>query len=370
MNQIQEFFAGLFSTDQWPARWHCGNWTSFHGWLYIISDLMIWLAYFMIPVIIIWYFAGKKNLINYRSVYLLFAAFILLCGATHFLDAMMFWIPMYRLNALVRLATGIVSLFTVYRLIQILPEVFRQKTNKELEREIFRRTEAELKLGEANLSLEAYAYMASHDLQEPIRKISTFAEMLYEKNKDNADTFTLQLTEKIIASSARMQSMVKDLLTLGTLSSVDNFEKVKLEEALQPALQDLELKIKERGVRIEVGDLPFVYGNKQYLAQVFLNLLSNSIKFSKTDPLIQITAKKDGDRVFVYIKDNGIGMSAENLQRIFVAFERLHGRSEYEGSGIGLAICRRIIQLHKGNIFAESTLNGGSTFVFDLPAAQ
>ncbi|HEX8357349.1 MAG TPA: two-component sensor histidine kinase, partial [Segetibacter sp.] len=99
MKQIIEFFKGFFDTNKWPARWNCGYWSDFHGWLYIVSDLMVWLAYFLIPVIILKYFLKKRSGIKFHGIYILFAAFILLCGSTHFLDAVMFWLPMYRFNA-------------------------------------------------------------------------------------------------------------------------------------------------------------------------------------------------------------------------------------------------------------------------------
>src|SRR5436309_1550711 len=120
--QFADFFKNLFAADKWPARWHCGEWTSFHGWLYILSDLSIWIAYFLIPLIILNYVSRKKSGIKFQMVYLLFAAFILLCGMTHFLDVMMFWVPMYRLNALVRFFTGCASILTVYYLFKILPQ--------------------------------------------------------------------------------------------------------------------------------------------------------------------------------------------------------------------------------------------------------
>ena len=116
MNQIIEFFKKLFDSSDWPPRWHCGRWTEFHGWLYIISDLLIWSAYFTIPIVIIRYISKKQG-IRFVRLYFLFAAFILACGATHFLDAVAFWIPAYRLNALVRLITGILS----YSNVNVLP---------------------------------------------------------------------------------------------------------------------------------------------------------------------------------------------------------------------------------------------------------
>ncbi len=369
MNDIVDFFSGLLATDKWPPRWFCGEWSDFHGWLYIISDLMIWLAYFLIPVIILQYFTGKKDVIQFTRVYLLFATFILLCGSTHFVDAMMFWVPMYRLNALIRLATGIVSLFTVYHLFRILPQAFKQKTSIELENEIAKRIEVERRLAEANSHLEAFAYVASHDLQEPLRKIKTFTSMLYRNNIDRFDEDNKQIADKIMASSARMQNMIQDVLTLSTIQVNADFGEVNLNEAIAIAMQDLEMKIAEKKAVIKVAALPNVKGNREYLAQLFMNLLSNSIKFSKRTPLITITGLENAGNVIIYVRDNGIGMAKEYNDKIFFAFQRLHSRAEYEGSGIGLAICKRIIDLHEGKISVESTPGEGTTFIIEFPKA-
>ncbi|MEO5683908.1 MAG: PAS domain S-box protein [Chitinophagaceae bacterium] len=135
MHQLTEFFENLFSISDWPPRWHCGRWSDFHGWLYIISDLLIWTAYFTIPVTIIRFIARKQD-IRFTRLYFLFAAFILACGATHFLDALAFWLPMYRFNALMRLVTGILSWLTVFYLVKYLPLLFSLKSQDALEAEI------------------------------------------------------------------------------------------------------------------------------------------------------------------------------------------------------------------------------------------
>lgn len=144
MRQITDFFGNLFSITDWPPRWHCGRWSDFHGWLYIISDLLIWSAYFTIPVTIIRFISRKQD-IRFKRLYFLFAAFILACGATHFLDALAFWLPMYRLSALVRLVTGIVSWLTVFYLVKYLPVLFSLKTQAALEKEINLRNVSEEK---------------------------------------------------------------------------------------------------------------------------------------------------------------------------------------------------------------------------------
>lgn len=371
MEDIIDFFKGLFRYDLWPPRWKCGYWSDFHGWLYIVSELMIWAAYFLIPLIIIQYFLKKGNTIRFRRVYLLFASFILLCGATHFIDAMMFWVPIYRFNALLRLATGVVSLFTVYHLLRVLPNLFKQRTNTELENEIARRVEAEQRLEEANKGLQAFAYIASHDLQEPLRKISTFTNLLYEKNQDQFDQQSKVYAEKIHSSADRMRSLVQDVLSLSTITEETALKTVDTHAAVRKAVEDLELLIKDRGAIVEVQSLPKVMGNSAYLTQLFYNLIGNAIKFNKNNqPTVSVTGESKDASVFIKVKDNGIGMDIAFQERIFEPFQRLHEKSQYEGSGIGLAIVKKIVKLHNGRIHIDSEIDRGTTFSIELNEAQ
>lgn len=369
MSEIEEFFQGLFSYDAWPPRWKCGYWSDFHGWLYIISELMVWAAYFMMPLLIINYFYQKRMTIRYRNVYLLFATFILLCGSTHFLDALMFWIPMYRFNAIVRLLTGVVSLFTVYHLIKALPELFKQKTNVELEQEIARRKETEVKLAAANQSLQAFAYVASHDLQEPLRKIRTFTSRLYTENESKFDDTSKDYITKLETSAERMQRLIRDVLNLSSLSEEVELTIVDTNSAVQSAIENLELKIQEKGAIVKVGKLPKVKGNEAYLSQLFYNLIGNGIKFNNQVPVIDVSGVKLGEKVTINVTDNGIGMKEEYYLKVFEAFGRLHSKSEYEGTGIGLAICKKIVDVHKGQIRIESKEGIGTTFKIELDVA-
>ncbi|MBC8005025.1 MAG: two-component sensor histidine kinase [Verrucomicrobia bacterium] len=367
MNELIEFFSRLFSTSEWPARWECGYWSDFHGWLYIISELMIWAAYFLIPYLILNYLYKKKTALKFNKAYIYFAGFILLCGSTHFIDAFMFWVPMYRLNALLRLATACVSLFTVYHLVRILPEIFKQKTNLELENEILKREEAERKLGEANKSLEAFAYVASHDLQEPLRKVTTYTSLLMARNQDSLDDSGKNLAQKVLMASERMRTMISDVLSLSSLTDERHLLPIKTENAVRSAVEHLEMKILDKGATIRIGKLPSVFGNEAYLSQLFLNLISNSLKFSKQPPLINITGEIIRNQIIIKVSDNGIGMKTEDLDKIFTAFKRLHSKSEYEGTGIGLAICKRIVEIHEGSISAESELGKGTIFTLVFP---
>ncbi len=163
MDQVFEFFRKLSDVSDWPPRWHCGKWSEFHGWLYIISDLLIWSAYFAIPIVIINFISRKKNA-RFVKLYFLFAAFILSCGAVHFLDAITFWIPVYRISALARFITGVFSWITVFYLIKELPRAFALKTPQELEKEIEQRKEAEEKIKQLNVSLEQKEAIISSEL--------------------------------------------------------------------------------------------------------------------------------------------------------------------------------------------------------------
>jgi len=371
--QVKEFFSGLTDYDRWPPRWHCGYWSDFHGWMYIISDLMIWLSYFLIPLVILRYALRRKNLRFYK-VYLLFASFILLCGATHFIDALMFWVPMYRVSALVRLFTGVVSMATVYYLIKMLPQIARLKTTTELEAEIQQRQKAEArlasvnkKLTEANKGLEAFAYVASHDLQEPLRKIRTFGSFMRERSQ--LDETGNQYLDKIQEASERMSRLIEDVLSLSSLRSDIEMTIIDPNKPIQNALNDLELKIAEKKAVINVQPLPKVNGNEGYLTQLFVNLVNNALKFNNQPPVINIYGEQKDAMVLIHVADNGIGMKEEDLTLIFGAFNRLHPKQLYEGTGIGLAICKKIVEIHSGDITVKSRPGEGTIFTISLPWA-
>jgi signal transduction histidine kinase len=368
MDQVIDFFKGLFATDKWPARWHCGQWSDFHGWLFIISDLMTWLAYAFIPIIIIYYFYDKVKVIKFSGIYLLFAAFILLCGATHFLDAMMFWIPMYRLNALVRFFTGTVSLFTVYYLFKMLPELFNQKTNVELENEIAKRKEAERKLAEANKELEAFAYVASHDLQAPLRTISGFIKLL-ENKADQFDENTIKYIGFIQNGAVQMQNLIADILEYSKQSNVGaEYEEVDVNEIIKD-IANIHLAIKDAlPPIIKSGDIPMIVAQKVGMQQLFANLIGNGIKYQPVgnQPIIQIKMEDQKDCWEFSVSDNGIGIDPSNYEKVFTVFKRLHRLEEYAGTGVGLSICQKIVQRHHGKIWIEPSALGGSTFKFTI----
>ena len=235
-----------------------------------------------------------------------------------------------------------------------------------------------------NAELEQFAYVASHDLQEPLRKIQTFTGLIQERFHD--EKFVRVYLEKLDTSAKRLSQLVKALLDYSKVSreltgKVHQHSDVDLNEVLAEVKQDFELVLEEKNAKIKAWDLPTVKGNKVQLGQLFGNLISNSLKFTKSEPLITITSAevrgneipdvpedlKDRQFYQITFRDNGIGFDQEYAKRIFVLFQRLHGKQEYSGTGIGLALCKKIVENHGGIIDATSTLNKGATFTVYLP---
>ncbi|RYE01267.1 MAG: PAS domain S-box protein [Sphingobacteriales bacterium] len=531
MEQVLDFFRKLFDTSDWPPRWHCGNWSDFHGWLYIISDLLIWSAYFAIPLTILRYVTRRVD-VRFTRAYFLFAAFILACGSTHLLDAVIFWFPAYRLSALVRFFTGVISWVTVFYLLKLVPIALRYKSAEELEREVQerQRVEEELRVAVAQLNeaqeiakmghwqwdiarnevtwslglfrvygleptekglnyeqylahihpedrnfvdelirqalqdkhyqsfthrvitpagetrmllakgdvllnehgnltgmigtaqditdqyeaqhtllentarleatnaeLRKFAYVASHDLQEPLRKIRTFISLM-QKERDAITPKGAPYFDKIDTAAARMQVLIEDILRFSNLQMSDSeFVPVDLGEVLRFVLQDMEVSIAETRARVDAGVLPVIEGIPSQLGQLLLNLLRNAIKFSRpgVPPVVTLRARtisapqlperfrntllREGSLpanlraqrwIELTVTDNGLGFDPQYAEKIFEIFQRLHAAQAYHGTGIGLAIVRKIVDNHKGFIQAEGAPGEGATFSIWLPERQ
>ena len=266
----------------------------------------------------------------------------------------------------------------------------QKMTRKELEQLIENRTkslsDAIGHLETSNHNLEEFAYVASHDLQEPLRKIQTFANRLQEKKNEQLSPDTRLYLSKITKASNRMSRLIGDLLNYSKLKKTDEpFEPVNLDEIIVEVLNDFDYVIQEKKVNIQLEKLPRIMGRPMRMNQLFHNLLSNAIKFSQPgiSPVIHIYAqdltgadkekynslRKDCAYTMITFADNGIGFNEEFADNIFNIFQRLNGVDEYEGTGIGLAICRKIVSNHQGIIFARSNEQEGTHFNVILPLA-
>ncbi len=224
-------------------------------------------------------------------------------------------------------------------------------------------------LARSNAELQQFAYVASHDLQEPLRIISSYAQLLDRRFGAKLDGEAKEFMAFIVDAAQRMQRLINDLLDysrVGTRGS--GMAPVNTGEVLAEAMANLKLAIEEAGAEITSDSLPTVLGDRRQLVQLFQNLLSNAVRFkASSPPRIHVSASKKGREWVFSIQDNGIGIDPQFKDRIFIIFQRLHGREEYPGTGIGLAICQKIVQRHKGKIWVESRPGEGSTFFFTLP---
>jgi signal transduction histidine kinase/CHASE3 domain sensor protein len=227
-------------------------------------------------------------------------------------------------------------------------------------------------LARSNAELEQFAYVASHDLQEPLRMVSSYVQLLAERYHQQLDAKAEKFMGYAIDGAQRMQALINDLLALSRVNSRSGeFTEVNSGEVLERVLHDLKAAIKESQTKIEHGDLPMVTADEGQLYQLFQNLIGNAIKFrGDQPPRINLEAKPLGDHWLFAIRDNGIGIAPEHSERIFLLFQRLHSRQQYGGTGIGLAICKKIVERHRGRIWVESEPGQGSTFCFTLPISK
>src|SRR4029077_16452368 len=237
--------------------------------------------------------------------------------------------------------------------------------NTNLERRVADRT-AELNerardLARSNTELQQFAYVASHDLQEPLRMVASFTQLLAKRYKDKLDDDARDFINYAVDGATRMQTLISDLLTYARVGTQGKSLGPTDSEALfDRVLESLKFVIEESGAVISRGTLPVFMADPQQLGQLFQNLLTNAIKFrGKEPPRIKISAEANGSDWEISIGDNGIGISQEHADRIFIIFQRLHTKTEYPGTGIGLAICKKIVERHGGRIWFEPTPGGG-----------
>lgn len=368
MEQLYAFFRRLADTSDWPPRWYCGRWTDFHGWLYIISDLTIWLAFMVIPLILIRFIFIKKG-VPLAGVFWLFGAFILFCGLSHLIDAAMFWIPAYRINALIRFLTAVVSVATVIALMRYFNEAVGLRTSKEYDRELSYRQLAMQELTRSNQELQQFAYIASHDLQSPLKTIVGYLSLLETKHGNQLDADARRLIGVSTGAAERMRNLINDVLDFSRIGSEIAFTKVNLKQLVDEILEEQHAEILASGAKLEVEPLPTITGHRTDLIQLFQNLISNALKYRRSDvaPYIQIQATEDLHQYRFSISDNGIGIEKQHFDRIFQIFQRLHGRNKYSGNGIGLATCKKVIDIYGGHIWLESTVGSGTTVHFTIP---
>lgn len=251
-----------------------------------------------------------------------------------------------------------------------LPEAVRRAVREKKLRDQNQQAQAEL--ARSNRELEQFAYVASHDLQEPLRMVAAYSQLLAERYRGKLDENADKYINYAVDGALRMQRLVQDLLAFSRVghNRVER-QRVDCNTAVNAALKNLEAAIQESQARIECAQLPSVTSDASQLTQLFQNLIGNAIKFRGAEPpLVRVTAEKIGREQVFSISDNGIGIAPEHADLVFVIFKRLHTRSEYAGNGIGLSICKKIVEQQGGKIWMESEVGRGSTFKFTLPVCE
>lgn len=248
----------------------------------------------------------------------------------------------------------------------IIDREFQQdySSQKELEKKV-------KELARSNEELEQFAYVASHDLQEPLRMISTYAELLSKQYEGKLDDKADGYIHYAVDGAVRMQTLIHDLLEFSRIGRTETrLQATDCGEELKHVVSNLQAAIDESGAVVTSGPLPIVMARAIQLRQVFQNLVGNAIKFHDgKPPAIQVSAERKNTEWVFSVVDNGISIAPENAERIFAIFQRLHTRSEYPGNGIGLAICKKIVEQHGGTIWVEPRATEGATFKFTWPAA-
>jgi PAS domain S-box-containing protein len=237
---------------------------------------------------------------------------------------------------------------------------------KSLEEQVKLRTE---ELAKSNADLKQFAYVASHDLREPLRMISSFLQLLERRYKDQLDEDANEFIGFAVDGAKRLDTMIMDLLEYSRVANKEiQFTDVDLVEVMDQIKSNLNILIKENSTQIIYDSLPIIRGDENQMVILLQNIIINAIKYRREEtPKIRVSAEKNGDEFVFSVKDNGIGIDPQHLERIFTIFQRLHNHEEYEGSGIGLAIAHRIVHQHGGEIWAESQPGKGSTFYYTMP---
>ena len=408
-----EFLNKLLGPEM-PPHGHCYLWNEDLVRLHVISDVLISLSYFTIPMALV-YLVRKRDDLKFNYIFVMFAIFIFACGATHVVNIFNVWYGAYWLSGGVKLITAIASVGTAIVVWPLIPKALaipsnvqlvalNQKLRNEADENLRQRKEVErLKkdleelvdqrtrelaetrvmkslleknhdsLERSNSALEEYAKVTAHDIKEPLRTIAVFGQLLNERLGDNLGADESKWLQAMVSSAQRMTDMIDDLQLYCAPQSLVPPGPIGLDGYLDRAVVEHDSALKKSGTVLRREPLGTVNMAPGPLYQLLSNLLDNAVKFSRDEssPLIEIGPLDDAlvGEVGFYIRDNGIGIASHYQARVFGVFERLYQDGDYEGTGIGLAICRRIIEECEGRIEITSELGKGSEFRVYLPAA-
>lgn len=279
------------------------------------------------------------------------------------------WLPVIFISSLMAILIGIYSYITLTREFRL--QLHIESRLKSYQHDLQQNIKL---LNKSNEELEQFAYVASHDLQEPLRKISTFSDRLQSKYGDQLPPDANDLINRMVGAVGRMRVLINDLLLFSRAGRItpENIVKVDMTQVIHEVISDLEVSLQEKKAMVNISAIPVIEGNPTSFHQLFQNIIANAIKFAHPDRqlVINIRSEQENNQCRIYVEDNGIGFDPAHAERIFLLFQRLHGMSEYSGTGIGLAICKKIVDSHHGHIAALGAPGQGATFIITLPLTQ
>lgn len=375
---------GLFDTQDFPPRWNCGTWSATHGWVHIVSDVFIWLAYISIPFLLLIFRRCRPDL-PFRGVFVLFGAFIVLCGFTHLLEALLFWWPAYRFLGLVKVACAIVSIWTAIVCVRVIPAALALKSPAELEATVQERTksleERDRELSAAKEAAERgsrskseFLANMSHEIRTPLTSILGYAEILRGTARDPEAT---EAAGTIYRNSEHLLGVLNDILDLSKIEAgkLDIEPRpCEVREFLDDPVDLFRVAAREKGVelRLEVDPRAPEYcrTDSRRVAQILMNLLGNALKFTSNGSIV-VSVRTNADRdLEIAVEDTGIGMSKDAKERIFDAFSQAEVSTsrKFGGTGLGLTISARLAELLGGRLVLERSAPGqGSRFTLTIP---
>jgi signal transduction histidine kinase/ActR/RegA family two-component response regulator len=385
---LTHFVSHLFDTSDYPDRWHCGQWSLPVGVLHIASDLMIFLAYAAIPLTLA-YFVLRRRDVPFTWMMWLFAAFILLCGTGHLLDACVFWFPAYRFLGVWKLITGIVSAVTAVVLIRLVPTAIElpglARVNDQLRNEIQQRTAVETELrhlalmaDQSNRAKDQFLANMSHEIRTPMTAILGFTDILASETTDRD---SMEMIDVIQRNARHLLTIINDLLDLSKIEAGKlelRPEPVRPRQLVEDTLTSLRGKAEMKGLKLSAefdGQVPdAISTDPTRLRQILVNLVGNAIKFTDAGSVhVRVRLENTSSAtplLAVDVIDTGIGIPVELQSQLFQPFQQVDGSMSrrHGGTGLGLSICRRLAEMLGGSIGVESVPDRGSRFTFRIAA--
>lgn len=370
-----EFLGELLSSDDFMPHGHCYLWRPGIVWLHVVSDTLIALAYTSIPFTL-YYFVRRRRDLPFRWMFLCFAGFIIACGATHLLEVVTLWTPIYRLSGLVKAITAVFSIVTAVLLARLVPLALAlpspedlRRANNELREAQAKLTRSNVELAASNEELEAFGYSVAHDLRAPLRAIHGFATILREDYSTKLDDEGTDCIDEICGSTERMGHLIDALLGLSRVTrSALRPQCVDLSAMANEVIDQLRAGDPGRQVEVHIESGLEIEADPELLHVLLENLLGNAWKFTSKSHAPRIELAKEAGGFLV--RDNGAGFDPAYAKRMFGAFQRFHRQEDFEGTGIGLATVKRVVNRHGGRVWAEGEPNAGATFHITLGGRQ